>query len=378
MKAPGLFLLLSLVIVPGSICRGQSSGDVVPLVNNPAKAPKTQTVRLDELWRIGEGDDPDAFVFGGIGDVIGDAQGRTFVLDWQTHQVSVFSPEGDLIRTMGREGEGPGEFRQPIGLVLLPYGLLGVVRGQPPAIVCFRVADGTFVENLYFAADPAHPFQMIGAVKHRVKTFVIAGADIREGVDGMDITTRLMRFDAEGRFLGECDSTTSQFSRAHPVVKEQINMQWAIGPDDQLFVNRGLEYRFDVYGPNCRAERVIAREYKSRKRTNAEMDAVIDYYRRVGNIGNSKLEIPDVVRDVYWFSIDDVGRLWVQNSRGRVDIPEDSLGVFDVYDPKGRLDRVVDLKADREPRDRYYLTGGRFYVVHPEALAVVAYRMPEL
>lgn len=338
----------------------------------------TQVVRLEELWRVGEDDDSDAVVFGQVSDLAVDRDGRLYIADMQTRQVSVFSSDGKFLRTIGREGEGPGEFREPRGLVILPDGLVGVVREQPPAILRYRASDGEFIDNLYLEAHPKHPFQRLGKVECRGKTLVAMCSDVREAPDGIDATARLLRFDKAGKFLGECDSTCTQFRFANPVARERYDSGWRLGLDERVFVNPGLEYRFDVRGPDCQVERMIAPKYQRLKRTSAEMDSVRAYYQRVGNIGNAKLELFDYVRDVAWFAIDDVGRLWVLSSRGRVESPTDSLGLFDVYDNKGRLARVVDLKGVRGARDWFRINGERFYVVHRETMAVVAYRMPRL
>ena len=82
--------------------------------------PRTEVARPQELWRVGE--DDSEVVFGMIGECIVDRDGRLYVLDRQANQVSAFSHEGEFLRTIGRIGEGPGEFREPRGLVLLPDG----------------------------------------------------------------------------------------------------------------------------------------------------------------------------------------------------------------------------------------------------------------
>jgi 6-bladed beta-propeller protein len=40
-----------------------------------------------------------------------DAQGRIYVVDSKPAAIKVFTPDGKLVRSIGREGEGPGEFR---------------------------------------------------------------------------------------------------------------------------------------------------------------------------------------------------------------------------------------------------------------------------
>ena len=40
------------------------------------------------------------------------------------YQIRVFSPEGQCLRTFGREGEGPGEFAMLAGIAWQPPGFL--------------------------------------------------------------------------------------------------------------------------------------------------------------------------------------------------------------------------------------------------------------
>lgn len=348
----------------------------VPRVDNPARAPRSEVVRLEELWRVGE--DDQEIVFGRISGILVDGDGRVYVADSQAHEISVFSREGEFLRFLGREGEGPGEFREPRSLVLMPDGKVGVVHEQPPRIVCFRVSDGEFVEDFHFTEDPKHPFQRLSWVACRGKTLVAYAADISQNADGIRATGRLMRFDAAGKFLGECTKLAFAFSFAKPVVRERYDLTWAVGPDERVYVNGDLKYGFTVHGGDCRVERKIARDYEPVERSAAELDSIRAFYQRVGNMGDAKLELFENTRDVVWMSVDDLGRLWVLPSRGRLDLPADSLGFFDVYDAQGQLDRTMDLKGERGDRDGYYLDRDRFYVIHSDAPSLIAYRMPGL
>ncbi len=353
---------------------GTSTADIV--VENPARAPRTQVVRLQELWRIGE--DEEGVVFGAIGAMLVDRDGRVYVTDMQARQISVFSPDGEFLRHLGREGEGPGEFREPRSPVLLPNGNVGIIYEQPPRIICFRASDGAFVEDLHLAENPKHPFQRLSRVACRGETLVVYASAFPESPDGVRVTARLMRFDAMGKFLGECSNLEFEFDFAKPVARERYDLMWTVGPDERVYVNPNPEYGVVVYGPDCKAEREIAREYKRLARSAAEMDSIRAFYQRVGNIGNAKLEIFEHTRDTTWLSVDDAGRLWVMSSRGVRDIPADSLGFFDVYDARGWLDRTVDLKAERGTLDWYYMHRDRLYVVHRDSMVLVAHRLPEI
>lgn len=81
---------------------------------------------LVEVLRIGSIDGTcDAF-----GDVVSlavDGDGRIHVADRQANEIRVFSPQGKCIRTLGRSGQGPGEFSWLAGITWQPPGYLWAI-----------------------------------------------------------------------------------------------------------------------------------------------------------------------------------------------------------------------------------------------------------
>ena len=50
---------------------------------------------------------------------------NNFVIsDFKFHSIRVFSPEGNLLHTIGREGHQPGMFYRPTGVAITPNGKL--------------------------------------------------------------------------------------------------------------------------------------------------------------------------------------------------------------------------------------------------------------
>jgi hypothetical protein len=56
--------------------------------------------------------DDEAYYFGRVGDIAVGADGQMYVVDGEAVHVKVLTPDGTLRDTLGREGEGPGEFRR--------------------------------------------------------------------------------------------------------------------------------------------------------------------------------------------------------------------------------------------------------------------------
>jgi hypothetical protein len=89
-------------------------------------AQDARSIPADDVVRIGDGG-AGGVLFERIEAVeVGD-DGRVYVLDGLAHTLTAFEPTGRRAWTVGREGEGPGEFAAPVGLAWAPDGRLWIV-----------------------------------------------------------------------------------------------------------------------------------------------------------------------------------------------------------------------------------------------------------
>ncbi len=75
------------------------------------------TFELEEDLSIGNEDDEN-YLFYKVGDIQVDTDGNIYVLDSGNHRLQVFNKNGNYIRTLGKRGQGPGEFNTPVRLQL--------------------------------------------------------------------------------------------------------------------------------------------------------------------------------------------------------------------------------------------------------------------
>src|SRR5690606_29715399 len=92
---------------------------------------------VSRLWEIGAADGDAAYVFGRIGDVAFGPDGSVYVLDSGNAVIRVYDSSGRHLRAFGRQGEGPGEFRFPIRMLVADSGV--------------RVFDGPLKRVSYFS-----------------------------------------------------------------------------------------------------------------------------------------------------------------------------------------------------------------------------------
>jgi hypothetical protein len=91
----------------------------------PIEEAYTHDLILTEITRLGSFDGPDD-AFARIRGVALDAKLRLYVADELSHEVRVFEPNGRLVRVIGREGRGPGEFEAPWTVAVDPTDSLWV------------------------------------------------------------------------------------------------------------------------------------------------------------------------------------------------------------------------------------------------------------
>lgn len=108
---------------------------------------------FEEVFRVGSIDGPEWQQFGVIFDVAFDGAGNLYLLDFQAHRVVVVDRGGNLVRTIGRYGEGPGEFGFPRHLAAMADGR--VIVGDIPGHRSFQIFDtgGDFDRNVRVGDD---------------------------------------------------------------------------------------------------------------------------------------------------------------------------------------------------------------------------------
>ena len=103
---------------------------------------------FDEVFRVGSFNGPEWQQFGRITDAAFDGAGNLYLLDIDASRVVVVDREGDLVRMIGRRGDGPGEFDFPRQLAVMTDGR--VVVGDVPRHRAFQMyySDGGYDRNV--------------------------------------------------------------------------------------------------------------------------------------------------------------------------------------------------------------------------------------
>jgi hypothetical protein len=121
--------------LPGGIPRVSSGG--------PTAWTDSTGAHLVEEARF-SGEDGTPAEIGQPNSVAVDEEGRVYVVDSKPAVIKVFAPDGSLVRSIGREGEGPGEFR--VGFIAV-RGKHVVVQDPELSRISLWDTAGTFLRS---------------------------------------------------------------------------------------------------------------------------------------------------------------------------------------------------------------------------------------
>lgn len=334
--------------------------------NAPSPVSEQSPLRLRALPAIGShvGEGPKAF--GRIGDLEVGENRSVYVLDRLNRVVQVFDERGRHLRSIGREGNGPGEFANPVALTWDPRGRLWVVdpgnnrytvfSGEGELITTYpRSAEGV-------VGDWPGGFSPDGRLYDVTFEFTPAGP--AEVLVEYEVTeeevTPVRRID-----LPELTRTTFPvFSRPGNIAVEDVPFAsqpiWRIGPDGHLWYARTGEpwvYRRSLEDGT---EQRFGREFEAAAVSKIERDEAIEGLARFLAIsGDVDLSvIPETKPHLRGFFFDDADRLWIMRSfeyeQGN------DVWPMDVWDAEGNLLGMVGgtLESTPWPKARAGLVAG--------------------
>ena len=355
----------------------QETVDGVVHVSNPAEGiDPPMTIELEEVFRLGGWDGGEDEFFGVISDIAVDEEGNLYVLDAQLNEIKIYDAQGAYLNTIGREGEGPGEFRGANNLFWMPSGDLAVLQVFPARIVTLQ-RDGTPGSDFQLTKPEGNGFMLVQGVWEAGENLAVAYSfrEFDQTSQEFEATTWLAMFDREGNELQRLHSHVGGMDFKNPVVSESgfdnFANRVAVAPSGAVYAPEDLtDYVINVWSPSGELQRVITRAHEPYTRTDEEKDELLEIYRSFTPQGQVPPNTTFEVNDVHP-AIDREGlharpdnSLWVLTSRGSDEEDDSSIGTFDIYDPKGRLVRQATLKGQFDNmNDRVMFVGDRVIVI---------------
>ena len=366
--------------------RVDTLGGVVS-VWNPAPS---ATGQADSLFAIGTamGDGPDAF--GHVVSVVSDREGRIYVADEIANQIQVFGADGMFRASIGRQGEGPGEFSRLYSLAWL---------GDTLAALDPRNARITLLTR---NGEPAASFrhQPLSGDRRNIRLFQTGPREIATMVvrveDG-NVARTIVRFELDGPidtvpFPDDPWESDNPTAGGTSIVCEYPNdggiaffdvpfapKHWAVpAPDGLTAVFWTADYRITFVNATGDTVRVVEREYEPIPTDPDEFQEGLAPYRKLreespgAECRNANPSRPAFRPALHLVFFDALSRMWVEweSVHGRA---------LDVFDSTGR--QIGSIHAPRRAESLVpWVDAERLYAVTTDELGVFTvnvYALPD-
>jgi hypothetical protein len=356
-----LVITLLTVLASANVLAGEEStvDGVVHIRNDATPRDGIQTLQLQELWRAGGEDDYET-IFGVIAQVLTDGDGNIYLLDQQLSEVQVYSPEGEYVKTLSREGDGPGEVRYPRDMLFLPDGTLGIVQPMPGTIVKVHL-DGAPANSIILSDPMEGGRHALYSAQSRNGHLIVCANDMSKGKKSMRRTRYLSSIDEDG---GEQVRYLEQ-----NIERELRGFQW--NEEDEYFVHFGRSalgtdgrvyaapyrdsYTIQIYHPDGTLERVVEREFSPRKRAQEDKERILSTrkvrFRGKGRGKEIQQELSDYDPCISKLHADGDDGLWVLHSRSGREQPDGIFQTYDIFDSDGHFVRQVAVACPGDPRE---------------------------
>lgn len=340
----------SLAMLTLSIILAVAATAEVPTVRCPAEPPSIRTHDLVERWRL-DADDEDAPLMGVISQArCREPGGDILLLDDQLCQVLVFSPDGELRGTLGREGDGPGEFRQPRVLQVLDDGRLAVQTGWPSRLV---MLDGQGAPAGQWAPRvPGWLYQIRPTPDGWVASGQLEVEDRREATR-MVSEHFLAWFDDDGERQRDYLATES-VRVFEPQTHDERQpyfpaVAWDTTTDGLLVWSAARDaYRLEYHDLDGKLQKVVERDLAPYRRTDADRQEIRDGMRITVNGVRQEIEfhLLDTEPVIHALRTLPDGNLAVFTCYQGRGLPDGVVMRYDLHDRSGALLAEVHLRGD--------------------------------
>jgi hypothetical protein len=325
-----LAIILALYTASGFIpLSGQKTESII---HNPAEPLHGEiTFELEENLVLGS-ESEDNYIFYRVWDIQADAHRNIYVLDSGAHRIQKYDKNGKYLQTIGRQGQGPGEFGQPIMLAFDKNSNLYVAE---------MAKIHMFDTRAKFVKTTSVPFFFMNFSPDGERNFFVTGRITIEGAQNLGV----MKLDSDGKIchkIAEFPGLLMHKSGTTISHDYSPQLRFAAMPESGFVYGYNMDYTLymaDLSGKNVivfdkeEPSQIVSRKEKNKiiedlfkKVANAELGWTKNFVEKMANLPHHR-PFFDRIR------VDDRGRIYVRRCKSVLDDSEEMN--FDIFGNDG-------------------------------------------
>ena len=331
---------------PGTVSAGQN----VEIVNGVRAVHNTKggewangpRLTIDLVRTLGDVDTTDeTLAFNAPLDMAVDAAGNIYILDTGNRRIQKFGPDGKYLLTLGRKGQGPGEFSNPDSLGFDAKGLLYVFDEGQRRIQVLR-PEGGIVKTIATNKLTLDRVRVLTSGSFVARGFVMFGM---LGVPRQNTLGKLVTpLDADGNVRGGFGEPFD-FGEASTNAAGNF-FDFAVDEQDYVYVCYSYQNRIEKYSPEGQLLWRADRELNFSTKLIAKGKQII-------TANSASFVAPKLNRVAAGVAADDQGRVWVVTCDRQIR-KEEVVNVETSGSPSGMTRKIVG-NTDLRTTDMYKL-----------------------
>ena len=248
--------------------KNQESKDVEVISNPKTPELKMRIVFMEEL-SIGEVEGNENYMFGSGIAFNTDQEGNFYVTDRDNHRIQKYDPEGKYLITIGREGQGPGEF-QSLSVARFDKDNNLYIRDSRNNRISFFDKYGKFLRQMSMQEIPENLYINSKNLFIGMKSSQSQEGNIQKIIsiyglfdDKLNLITELYRDEIEAPMpTGRDISSMAEFlAKGFSELAFRPQVIFRMRDDDFIYLGYPDKYEINVYSPEGMLMRKITRDY---------------------------------------------------------------------------------------------------------------------
>ena len=314
--------------------------DNIKIIHNP-DYPKFKKERyiFNNVLTIGLEEGDDNFLFSKIRDIKVDIHGNIYILDIKNSRIQVFDNQGQYMRTIGSEGQGPGEFSNPMCFDFDEKNNIYIAEYSPGKIICFD-KNGKYIRDDELKGD--YRFKNIADFYYRHDAINLVVLKFRDNPkpDENPMLWEMIKADKKGYYLKTIESFEmfkgQNYKKLGISLGCEPHSEWTVDRIGNIYIGFSDKYEIRVYGVDGNLKTKIMRDCKLVKISEQEKEEEL--------IGLPKSIKQEVVFPEYrpFFDkiiVDDAGNIWLR----RFGKNKNNQFEFDIFNEEGTYIRKVNI-----------------------------------
>lgn len=305
------------------------------IIKNPSDSVYGEILfELEKDLSIG-GEDDDNYLFYDPRNIAVDEQGNIFILERGNCRVQKFDNKGKYLQTIGKKGQGPGEFERPYSLLLDQNNNIYVSDRRK---IHFFNHTGEFVKtvplsdqvNNFWVSPEGNIFGLITTRVERERTKLV----VKMNSEGK-ILENIAQFAEVTQVMRKSGNVVQTFSITHSY---NPSLYFVFSNNSQIFYGDSSEYSFSRINLDGEVELIVQKEEPFHSISQKEKDKIYEGFSEL-----IKQWPAGVVEDAVQFPvhrpffdrilIDDKGKIYIKKVKPVLDETENVE--FDIFNSEG-------------------------------------------